>query len=78
MLFILFLFLFLLSWIVHPHFDPVDSPSGVLAISQCSNEVVIFFVQLVTIRAYGFCSIFADGKDWRRRWQTSLIIEYLP
>ena len=42
---------------VHPHLYPVHSPSGVSAISQCSSEVVIFPLQLLIVRIYGFCSM---------------------
>ena len=51
------LFLLLLGWIVYPHFYPVHSPSGVIAVSKCSSEVVIFLLQLFMVRAYGFCSM---------------------
>ena len=57
------LFLLFLDWIVHLHFYPVDSPSGVFAISQCFCEVVIFLLQLFIIRADGFCSMIKSSHN---------------
>ena len=72
------LFLFLV-WIVHPHFYPVHCPSGVVAISQCSGQVIIFLLQLFIIGAYGFCSMIKSSHNTKfcRYWVMTVPLKIL-
>ena len=46
------LFLFL-GWIVHPYSHLVQGPSGVVAVAQCSVQMVFFLLQTLVVGAYG-------------------------
>ena len=43
-----------LGWVVHLNSHPVQSPSGVVAVAQCSVQMIFFLLQTLVVGAYGF------------------------
>ena len=48
------LVLLFLGWVVHLNFYPVQRSSGVVAVAQCSVQMVFFLLQTLVVAAYGF------------------------
>ena len=54
---VLVLLLVLLGWIVQPNLHPVQSPSRVVAVAQCSVQMFFFLLQALIVGAYGFSPV---------------------
>ena len=67
--------LLFLGWIVHPYFNHVQSPSGVVAISQCFGQVIIFLLQLLIVGAYGFLLY---GKEFQQHYILKILGDDCP
>ena len=51
-----------LGWVVHSDLNPIQCPSGVIAVSQSFGQV-FFLLQLLVVGAYGFCSVVQSSNN---------------